>query len=182
MNLLTDKTPDFLIVGGEKINIKTDFFVWVRFLISFEKNDIEAVERSFVEIFGGVPNKSAYADIINAIYEWLNLADESYFKSGKKNAECISFQYDGNVIYAEMWKYFPHMMKKGITYQEGMELINLLLGDEKTNLWHRAYARSGDFSKLDKEQKKYWEKERIKYRLPLKNKQENTDDILSRAF
>ena len=116
------------------------------------------------------------------MHAWLNLTCEKTFNGSLKGAPCISFLYDGNLIYAELWKCFPDMMKKGITYHEGIELVNLILCDDKTMLWHRAFARSGDFSHFQKEQKRYWEKERIRYRLPSKANQRNTDDILSSVF
>lgn len=182
MNLLCEKAPDFLVIGGEKIKIKTDFFVWVKFLTAFETNDVFKLENALVEIFGKAPDIKNFDFILQAMKDWLNLTDENYFKGGKKGAPCLSFFYDGNLIYAELWKYFPDMMKRGITYHEGTELLNLILCDDKTMLWHRAFARSGDFSKLDKEQKTFWEKERIKYRLPQKINTQNTDEILSSVF
>ena len=182
MNLLCENAPDFLTVGGEKLKINTDFFVWIRFLTAFETNDVLRLENSLVEIFGKIPDTSSFDEIISAMRDWLNLTDEKAFKTGQACVPCLSFCYDGNLIYAELWKYFPDMMKRGLTYQEGIELVNLILCDDKTMLWHRAFARSGDFSQFPKEQKRYWEKERAKYKLPSKANQQNTDDVLSSVF
>ena len=51
MNLLFENTPDYIIVGGKKIKIKTDFALWVKFIISCQKNDKEKLYNSICEIF-----------------------------------------------------------------------------------------------------------------------------------
>ena len=187
MNLLIENAPDYIMVRGIKIPIKTDFQVWVRFIIASEDNNMENIKNSLIEIFGGIPSSDIYDEISNSIFEWLTgIKNRNKIKkNGSSNNKIIfDFKADGNIIYCELWQYFPELMKKGISYHEGMELIKILLNNEDTVLWHRAYARGGDFSKLDKEQKKYWQKERAKYTIKSNEKQSelSIDNVFSNAF
>lgn len=84
------------------------------------------------------------------------------------------------MIYCELWEHYPNLMQRGISFPEGMELVKLLIANDKTALHHRAFARIGDFSKMDREQKKYWQRERAKY--ALKMSQKSIDDVFSRGF
>lgn len=169
MNLLIETAPDYLTVGGKRIKIKTDFFAWVKFFIACESGNAEEICESIFNIAGNITFKPE--EFIAASMEWMFPKKSGQKKAGKnmfENKAPFDFDADGSVIYCELWRYFPKMMKRGITFHEGMELIGLLLHDENTALWHRAFARCGDFSKMDKERQKYWNKQRALY--SLKNK------------
>lgn len=186
MNLLVNKAPDYITVGGKKLSIKTDFALWISFVISCENNDTDGILKAISDIFEEVPPQQD--EFISACMEWLFPDNE---KGGKKTAQKqnamnripFDFEVDGNVIYCELWEYFPHLMERGISFHEGIELIKLLLHNENTMMWHRAFARCGDFSKMDKEQQKYWRQQRAQYRI--KNRrisQEDRDKWLYNAF
>ena len=182
MNLLTDNTPDILFAGGFKLRIKTDFILWVKFINALNEKDKKDVAIILRDIFGEIPNAVKEDDLLSAILNWLWSFDDttkSNSKSGS-NAKAFDFIVDGNIIFCELWEYFPHLMEKGLTFQQGMELIKLLLNNEKTVLYHRAFARCGDFSKMSKEMKKYWQKERAKY--AIKMSEEDFDNVFSKAF
>lgn len=188
MNLLIEKAPDYLKVRGITIKIKTDFTLWVRFIIACENKNSEEIGKALLDIFGGVPQVTYKDDMIQAVMLWLyhGAGNKETGQQTKTNASAVfDFEVDGNVIYCELWQYFPHLMARGISYHEGVELIKLLLHNENTMLWHRGFARCGDFSSMSKEQKTFWQKERAKYQLPVKNRlqnQQNIDDIMSRSF
>ena len=55
--------------------------------------------------------------------------------------------------------------------------MNLLVD---TMLWHRAFARCGDFSKMSKDQQKYWQQERARW--AIKKTQADIDNVFSAAF
>lgn len=185
MNLLIDKAPDYIVVGGKKIKINTSFNVWVEFMISMDNKENEKafnvlINKIFVE---GCPNTDL-SETVKACFSWMFPADncksEGNFSGNKNGAPAFDFSMDGNVIYCELWEHFPQLMEHGITFHEGIQLIKLLLSNENTMLWHRAFARCGDFSKMDREQKKYWQKERARW--AIKKTQDDIDDVFSKAF
>lgn len=184
MNLLIEKAPDYIVVGGKKAKIDTSFGVWVEFFIACNSKDDNRILAAVKKVFpGGIPSFDA-EEIISACLKWL-FPPQNDNKTGnvskqKNTSQAFDFEIDGNVIYCELWEYFPHLMKRGITFHEGMELIRLLMHNDKTMLWHRAFARCGDFSKMDKEQKSYWTRQRAIWTIPETDK--NIDDIFSAAF
>lgn len=184
MNLLIEQAPDYIVVGGEKIKINTSFSSWVRFFIAYDEQDGTAIENALKDIFPeGIPETDISETMAECI-KWLFPADstkhEGNYSENKNGALAFDFAMDGNIIYCELWEYFPHLMERGITFHEGMQLIKILMSDERTLLYHRAFARCGDFSKMDKEQKAYWIKERAKW--IIRAKQNNIDDVFARAF
>lgn len=183
MNLLIETAPDFIEVGGKKINIKTDFVIWVKFLIAIGENDEQMTALVLKDIFGEIPTDIEVKEMTTAIMNWLYSAQERVNisvdnKSTSRSA--FDFSLDGNIIFCELWEHFPHLMQQGVSFQTGLELIKLLISNEKTMMYHRAFARCGDFSKMSKEQKAYWVKERAKY--AIKATQEDIDDVFSNAF
>lgn len=185
MNLLINDTPDYIVVGGKKISVKTDFKLWAAFLIACTEGNAGKIKESIEKIVDRVPDDSQAFSL--ACMEWM-FPDK--VKNGEKqnnknimNQQPFDFAADGNVIYCELWQYFPNLMERGISFHEGMELIKLLLHNENTLMWHIAFARCGDFSKLDKDKRDYWQKQRAIYRI--KNKtvtQEDRDRWLYNAF
>lgn len=184
MNLLIETAPDYIVVRGKKIKINTSFSVWVEFLIMCKSGNEKNAERVLLKIFETIPDEDADSVMLECM-KWLFSENES----DKGNVEAktttssvpFDFEIDGNVIYCELWEYFPHLMERGISYHEGMELIKLLMHNEKTMLWHRAFARTGDFSKMDKEQKNYWQRQKALYVLPNPEPQ-YIDDVFATAF
>lgn len=185
MNLLIEKAPDYIVIRGEKININTSFETWVDFLISAKKNDISRVKRALLKILCTIP-KCNISEIITECVKWsFNTSSDKQSietSESKNTAVPFDFDVDGNIIYCELWEYFPHLMERGISYHEGVELIKILMHNENTMLWHRAFARTGNFSEMSKEQKKYWQKQRAIWVIPDAAKQDDIDNIMSGAF
>ena len=186
MNLLLSKSPDYIVIGGKRLSVKTDFALWVSFIISCENNDADGILAAVANIFEELPAEQN--EFIQACMDWLFPDNEKRVSADTKNQNAMrqipfDFEADGNVIYCELWEYFPHLMERGISFHEGMELIKLLLHNENTVLWHRAFARCGDFSEMDKEQQKYWRQQRAQYRIENRNiSQEDKDKWLYNAF
>jgi hypothetical protein len=183
MNLLIENAPDFIEVGGKKLTIKTDFNIWVKFLIAIGENNNKMAVDVLNEIFGELPTDLEMGELVRSIMNWLyQTRDKANIKGKNKTASKTAFDFgiDGNIIFCELWEHFPHLMKQGISFQTGLELIKLLISNENTTMHHRAFARCGDFSKMSKEQKSYWQKERAKYAIGAK--QDDIDDIFSSAF
>lgn len=185
MNLLIEEAPDFLTVGGIKIKIKTDFFVWVKFFVACESGCEDKIYECISEIVGN--EKCEPKAFIEESMKWMFPKNEATPKRGKSsinNQIPFDFATDGNVIYCELWRYYPEMIKRGITFHEGMELIKLLLNDQNTFLWHLAFARCGDFSKMDKNTQKYWNQQRALYSVKKKtvSLQEDKDRWLYNAL
>ena len=185
MNLLIESAPDYLVVRGKKININTDFALWVEFFIASKHNDVNGVKRALLKILHEIPECSV-EELMTACIQWSNgndKADNGPRKSGSiTSSPPFDFEEDGNVIYCELWEYFPKLMDRGISYHEGIELIKILLHNEDTMLWHRAFARTGDFSKMSTEQKNYWQKQRAIWIIPDSSNQDSIDNIMSGAF
>ena len=184
MNLLIEKAPGFITVGGRKIRIDTSFNVWVRFFVAYDKQDEKDMAAILQDIFlDGIPQTNLQ-ETVSACAKWLFPDDydkcEGNSSENKNGAQAFDFTMDGNIIYCELWEYFPHLMERGITFHEGIQLIKILMSNDNTMLYHRAFARCGDFSKMDKEQKRYWQKERAKWAIAAN--QSNIDDVLAKAF
>ena len=56
MNLLIESAPDYITVGGVDYKIKTDFVVWVRFLIAVEEREKSKVEESVKPVVEEIEN------------------------------------------------------------------------------------------------------------------------------
>ena len=184
MNLLIEKAPDYIVVRGKKIKIETSFDVWVRFIVALKQEDEIKIEKAFNDIFGNIPHDNI-KEVIQECMNWMSSGDEKKTKESSRTKSTSSapfdFEIDGNVIYCELWEHFPHLMERGITYHEGIELIKLLMHNENTIMWHRAFARCGDFSKMDKERKQYWMKQRAIWVIP-NTDQKRIDDVFATAF
>lgn len=183
MNLLIETAPDFIEVGGNKLKIKTDFVIWVKFLIAIQEENNEMLESVLTEIFGEVPIQVNMHNLIQSIMDWLYQAQEKVnikVDNTTTSKTAFDFNIDGNIIFCELWEYFPHLMQKGVSFQAGLELIKLLISNENTMMYHRAFARCGDFSKMSKEHKTYWQNERAKY--AIRANQEDVDNLFSNAF
>jgi hypothetical protein len=183
MNLLLDDVPQHIYVGGVQIRIRTDFFLWVRFLTFLDKQKNEKAINALTQILIDEPPQGKPNELIFALKHWADLSLKSEKKPSNhttKGSVAFDFEEDGNIIYCELWEHFPALMKKGISFHEGIQMISILIGNQDTELHHRAFARCGDFSKLSKDMKKYWQEERAKY--AIKMKQEDIDDIFSKAF
>ena len=170
MNLLIEAAPDYIVVGGEKLKLKTDFQLWVKFILACSKQNQTEMIQALSNIFEKLPEMHL-DEFIQKCIEWLYPEDSNKGGASSKSdsndrrnsPKAFDFEEDGNIIYCELWQYFPHLMERGISFHEGIELIKILMSNENTNLWHRAFARCGDFSKMTKEQKRYWQNQRAIY-------------------
>ena len=185
MNLLIDNTPDYIMVGGKKIPIKTDFKLWAAFWIACAEGSADKIKECIGKITDDIPEDSQ--SFAAACITWM-FPDKA--KDGKKtnsknimSRQPFDFAADGNIIYCELWQYFPTLMERGISFHEGMELIKILLHNESTMMWHIAFARCGDFSKMEKSQRDYWQRQRQIYSIANKAvTQEDRDRWLYNAF
>lgn len=178
MNLLCESVSDYITVSDKKYKIKTDFSLWISVFIAFESEDVDKITDALVNVFEDeIPNDSG---IVKALEEWMFQGDTNTTNTKKQDANVIDFEVDGNVIYCELWRYYPELMKKGISFHEGMELIKAIMSNKDTELWHRAFARCGDFSKMGKEERQYWHKQRLIY--AIKSKNDSVEDDFCDAF
>lgn len=192
MNLLVETAPDYIVVGGEKLKLKTDFQLWVKFILACSKQDQTEIIQVLSDIFEKLP-ETHLEEFVQKCTKWLyppedpnkgganSESDNRDRRSGNRSGtKAFDFEEDGNIIYCELWQYFPRLMERGISFHEGIELIKILMSNENTNLWHRAFARCGDFSKMTKEQKRYWQKQRAIYSIKLAK---NADvDVMCKDF
>lgn len=187
MNLLIDSTPDFITVGGFIYKCDADFKKWVKYIIATESGDADAVNNALHDIFGDIKiPKRLTGEFINAVFAWMFPESTDNKKTTGQNEKAYDFEVDGNVIYAELWQYFPNLMQRGISWHEGIELIRLLVNNKNTELHHKAFARVGNFSNMSKDERKYWNEERAKLKLPDKRterqKQDDFDAAMSGLF
>ena len=185
MNLLVETPPDYIIVRGKKLKINTSFGLWVELIISSKKDDKKKAENAINKILCEKTD-GTFEEVITECLKWLSVNNETE-KTCNTSKETTStsvpfdFEIDGNIIYCELWEYFPHLMERGISYHEGIELIKIIMHNENSILWHRAFARCGDFSKMDKDHKQYWQKQRAMYIISNMDDQ-SIDDVFARAF
>lgn len=180
MNLLFENAPDHIVVGGKIIKMKTDFRLWVKYITASENKNADRANEALGEIFGNIRIPARYTgEFFEKINEWLF---DKCRESAGGGAPSFSFDEDGNVIFAELWNRYPHLMENNPSFHEFVELIRNLLCDESSELWHRAFARTGDFSKLPKEQREYWNRERRRLRLKDKRSREQKEYDFERAM
>ena len=77
MNLLVEKAPDYIIVGGDKIKINTSFDIWINFMIHLDnKEDEKALNVLLTEIFiDGCPNTDL-TETVKACFVWMFPPDD----------------------------------------------------------------------------------------------------------
>lgn len=184
MNLLIEKAPDYIVVRGKKLKINTSFNLWVKLIIASKNNDINMAADAINNIFYEKPPgmyKEVLVECLKWIYQNKDIEKKNALEHSNNAAIPFDFEIDGNTIYCELWEYFPHLMERGISYHEGIELIKIIMHNENSLLWHKAFARCGDFSKMDKEHKQYWQKQRAMYIISNMD-DKSIDDVFARAF
>lgn len=183
MNLLYEHAPEYVVVRGRKIPVRTEFGAWVRLLCADKPEEIAAaVDGIFCN---ALPDDVTGDEVAQAIVGWLLCGTEperAERRGGGRAKRAYDFREDGNVIFCELWEHFPTLMQKGIDFHTGRELVNMLICTEGTSMHHRAFARCGDFSGLDKERRKYWAAERRRLKLADRRTSEEMDDDLDRAI
>lgn len=170
-NPFIDKPKKYIIIEGEKFAVKTDFELWVRLLIASGRQDADELTAAIIDILNGVPS----IDISQSLIDWLNQFEgkneppkKGKAKKKAENKQAFDFDYDGAVIFAELWQYYPSLMQRGINYFEGIALIHQIIqkGYTESELSRRAFARCGDFSKMEQKEREQWLKLRNEYALP----------------
>lgn len=167
-NALVDSPAEYIVIGEEKIKVNTGFIPWMKALISSIRKDEKMMEEALVEIFGEIP-KINPEFITVAMVKWMTQFDEKIKTKEDKNEteqkDSIDWDKDGSIIFSELWQFYPDLMKRGINFFEGLELINRIVGKgrEQSELSMRVFARCGDFSKMGKDERAAWQKLRRQY-------------------
>ncbi len=157
---------------GYLLNI--DFVTWARYKIAIKNGSEEERLAAYFSLFAEMPPdiEKALADM-PLVTAWMitatKEADEEDEGEEPTPKEPYCFAHDGAVIWAEMWRHFPLLMQRGVSWHEGVAMINDILSmpTENSQLAFLAYARTGDFSQLSKNQREFWQRARTRHALPM---------------
>ena len=180
MSILTECLPDYLIVGGKKQPIRSDFKTWLKFSVIMSKGEL--TEKDLVEIF-----KLVFFDLPLNIFEALNAIFEFYshdVKSKKNNTNqteknSFDFEYDAELIYsAFMQQYDVDLCDSNMHWWKFKSLFGGL--SEDTHFVKVVQYRTMDLSKIkDKAQKKHYLKMKALYKLPDNRSEEQKENSFS---
>lgn len=167
MSILTQKLPDYLEIQGKKCPIKTDFKTWLVFseLIGNDNDLIKKIPQIFDDIFYELPPN--FFDAMSAIMNFYSRESIQLKKTSKAvQKKVFDFEYDADLIYsAFVQQYNIDLCDKDIHWWKFKALFEGL--SENTHFMKVVQYRGMDLSKVkDKEQKNFYKRMKILYRLP----------------
>ncbi len=100
-NPILDGLPNYLLLSNEKVNINTDFKLFLKFIKGIKTDDKDLVLDTLSKIFNDV-NLSIYDpdEVSNKLSEFMQLGDKKV-DSQIKQSPTFDFFFDADVIYAD---------------------------------------------------------------------------------
>ncbi len=156
MNILTDKLPTSVTVGGIVYEIETDYRAAVQLSLMVErgeKNPLKLCKPFFPK---GFPKEIDGA--VKAVLFFFRGGDEVKAETKapqkpKDDKPAYSFEVDKEAIYADFWRYYNIDLSKD--YLHWWTFKSLLMGlPEKSNFKDRIYYRKVKLSDLPKGERK----------------------------
>lgn len=183
MSILTEALPDYIIVGGGKHPIKTDFKVWLEFseLVKDGNFDSKKIIGIFKLLFDDLPPNMLEA--LKAVFEFYAHSDKRSAKSGEKNKKRVfDFEYDADLIYASfMQQYKIDLTEVSMHWWRFKALFRCL--SEDTQLMEAVKYRSIRLCDIkDNKQRKFYAKMKVAYKLPDNRSLEQRERELTEAF
>ena len=189
MNILIDKLPLSVGVGGKEYKINSDFRASILFEllmqdsnISDEQKIIQALQIYFEEI----PDDIERA--INEILKFYSLGKE--VKKGKtkgtskgKQSQIYSFEHDADYIYCAFLSQYGIDLNdiKYLHWYKFRALFNGL--SEDNEIVKIMKYRATDLNKIkDKEQKEFYKKMKETYKIPMSEEEEKKVDEIAKAL
>lgn len=183
MSILTERLPDYIIAGGRKHPIKTDFKIWLEFseLIKNKGFDSKKIVNIFKLLFDELPPNLLEA--LRAVFEFYAHSDKSDTKSREKNKKRVfDFEYDADLIYASfMQQYKIDLTEASMHWWKFKALFQSL--SEDTQLMEAVKYRSVRLCDIkDKKQRRFYAKMKAAYKLPDNRSEEQKERELTEAF
>lgn len=187
MSIITATLPDFVTVRGINCKIKTDFKVWLEFsqLLTEDISYTEKLVKMLNFIYPELPPN--LIDGINAMMQFYGHSEELVKDAEKKlQKSCFDFEYDADLIYSAFYQQYKiDLAEANMHWWKFKALLSGL--SEDTHFIKVVQYRSMDISKIkDKEQKKFYNDMKRRYRLPDKRSEEEKEkhfnDVMESLF
>lgn len=156
MNILVDKLPSSVKVGGAVYEIETDYRAAVQMSIMIEKGEQNPFKLCKPFFPNGFPNN--ITGMVEAVLYFFRGGEEtekntSIPQKPKDDKPAYSFEVDSEAIYADFWRYYN--IDLSVERLHWWTFKSLLMGlPEKSNFKDRIYYRKVKLSDLPKGEKK----------------------------
>lgn len=183
MSIITSVLPDYVTVRGKKYQIRTDFKVWLEFSeiltknISWAEKVIKMLNLTFPEL------PSNLAEALSTVMDFYSHSADSEKKDENSlKKACFDFEYDADLIYSAFYQqYNIDLTEASMHWWKFKALLSSL--SEDTHFIKVVQYRSIDISKIkDKEQKKFYNSMKKRYKLPDKRSEEEKELCLNNAI
>ncbi len=182
MNILTDKLPDTLTIGGREYRICTDFRVWIRFMQSAMTghSDMERIALIFCTVFDEFPEDIGAA--LNAMMDFCTMSRHEETGGRENGARVYDFDADAELIYAAfLQQYGIDLCETDMHWYKFKALFDNLCGE--TQFVRAVQYRSTDTSKIkDREQRQFVRKMKRLFKLPDNRTDEDRAADFDNAF
>lgn len=173
MNILINKLPTSVSIGGKSYPINTDFRFGIRFelMIQAKNQDFAKWLTLFFPVLPPLPN---IEDAINEILMFYRCGNEpKKDEKPKNNKIAYSFDADSEAIFADFWRYYNiDLTNEGLHWWTFRALLFGL--PEKSEFKQRIYYRTCDTKGMTKSEKDRVLKIRKIYEIKDENKIEMT--------
>lgn len=153
MNILVDKLPSSVEVGGTVFNLETDYRAAVKFSLLIEKGEENIFELCEPFFPKGLPRD--FRKMIEAVLFFYRAGEEqkeAAETSNKSSEPAYSFDVDRDAIYADFWRYYGIDLSE--EYLHWWKFKSLLMGlPEDSNFKMRIYYRKCELKDLPKKEK-----------------------------
>lgn len=156
MNILTDRLPDTVEIGGAEFEINTDFRAGIAFELMVEKGE-QRIGRLLSPFFpDGFPceviTEAFVEDALEKALVFYRLGDDTEQKQEKTGKQSYSFDVDGETIYADFWRYYG--LDLSTSYLHWWSFRALLTGlPDDSGFKQRVYYRTCELSGLPKKER-----------------------------
>lgn len=157
MNILTDRLPDSVNIGGAEVAINTDFRAGVTFELLVERGETKIGKLLHPFFPGGIKETIEDIDEVLEAVLWFYRCGRGAEKNKTSTTpanekQAYSFEVDGATIYADFWRYYGIDLTG--TYLHWWVFRALLMGlPENSGYKQRVYYRTCDLSKLPKKER-----------------------------
>lgn len=151
MNVLTDRLPQCVKVGGNEYNLETDFRAGVKFSIMIDKGEQNVLKLLHPFFPCGFPRDIAGA--LEAVMFFYSCGNVPEVKEGQKSEKpCYSFEVDAETIFSDFWRFYNIDLSK--EYLHWYVFRSLLEGlPEESGFKKRIYYRTCNLKDLPKKEK-----------------------------
>lgn len=183
MSILTEQLPDCIECGGEKIPIKTDFRIWLKFtnMMSGEMNAEKIADILKLVFIHKLPPTLEIA--MQKLVEFYCGGDERHDNSsGTSKKRLYDFEYDANAIYTSFIKdYGIDILSCNMHWWKFRALFSAL--GEETEMAKIMKYRAVNLKEIkDKNQKKFYRKMKKLHALPDRRSQEERESEMAEAL